>query len=92
MKTNEYFDGKVKSLAVENTEGIATVGVIVPGEYEFGTSTIEIMRVIFGSMDVQLPGSANWATYANGSTFRIEKGEKFKVRASMQVAYLCQYL
>ena len=31
FKVNEYFDGKVKSLAFKSMEGQATVGVMAPG-------------------------------------------------------------
>jgi uncharacterized protein YaiE (UPF0345 family) len=41
FKVNDYFDGKVKSLAFESEEGPATIGVMAAGEYEFGTSTKE---------------------------------------------------
>ena len=43
FKVNEYFDGKVKSLAFKTADGPATIGVMAPGEYEYGTSTVEIM-------------------------------------------------
>lgn len=39
FKTNEYFDGNVKSIAFTAANGHATMGVMAPGEYEFGTST-----------------------------------------------------
>lgn len=39
FKINEYFDGKVKSIAFETTECPATIGVMAKGEYEFGTSS-----------------------------------------------------
>jgi uncharacterized protein YaiE (UPF0345 family) len=35
----------------------ATVGVIAPGEYEFGTSTVEVMTVITGKLSALLPDS-----------------------------------
>jgi len=57
FKVNEYFDGKVKSIAFENSEGQATVGVIAKGEWEFATSTVEYMTVTSGKMTVLLPGS-----------------------------------
>ena len=56
FKVNEYFDGKVKSLAFESPAGPATIGVMAPGEYEFGTATLEIMQVISGKLTVKLPG------------------------------------
>ncbi len=45
LKVNEYFGGTVKSIALENMEGVATVGVMEAGEYEFGTGTIEPITV-----------------------------------------------
>jgi len=60
LKVNEYFGGNVKSIAVENEEGVATVGVMEAGEYEFGTSTIEIMTITGGTLDVMLPGESQW--------------------------------
>jgi uncharacterized protein YaiE (UPF0345 family) len=41
FKTNEYFEGNVKSLSFQGADGPATIGVMAKGEYEFGTSTIE---------------------------------------------------
>ena len=52
LKVNEYFGGRVKSIAVENEEGVATVGVMEAGEYEFGTSTVEIMTITGGTLEV----------------------------------------
>lgn len=89
--TNEYFNGKVKSIAFETADGPATVGVMAEGEYEFGTSTREIMSVTSGSMDVLLPGSDSWMTFAAGDEFMVEADQKFGVRVSVQTAYLCLY-
>jgi len=91
LKVNEYFDGKVKSIALENAEGNATVGVMEQGEYEFGTSTVEYMTVTSGSLNVLLPYSAEWVTYKKGETFIVAKNAKFKVKATGQVAYFCLY-
>jgi len=91
LKVNEYFDGKVKSIALENAEGISTVGVISAGEYEFGTATVEHMTVISGALNVQLPGSENWKLFGKSETFIVDKGQKFKVQAQEPTAYLCIY-
>jgi len=91
LKVNEYFEGRVKSIAVENEEGVATVGVMEAGEYEFGTSTIEIMTITGGTLDVMLPGEKEWTSYTKGISFEVENGIKFKVKAAAQVAYHCQY-
>ena len=57
LKVNEYFEGKVKSIAVENAQGKSTVGVMDVGEFEFGTNTIEHMTVITGLLTVLLPNA-----------------------------------
>lgn len=91
FKTNEYFDGKVKSIAFTTKEGPATVGVMATGEYEFGTDSIEIMSVVSGSMDIKLPGSDTWQTFQAGESFEVAKGVKFGVRIEVETSYLCLY-
>ncbi|WP_068471615.1 pyrimidine/purine nucleoside phosphorylase [Saccharicrinis aurantiacus] len=92
LQVNEYFNGTVKSIALENAEGNATIGVMEIGEYEFGTATIEHMTVTSGTLLVQLPGETEWKTFNKGETFIVEKDVKFKVKAEMQVAYHCLYV
>lgn len=91
FKTNEYFDGKVKSIAFETSEGHATVGVMAAGDYEFGTSTIEYMTVTSGEMDVMLPGETEWTNFKPFETFIVPAGVKFKVRVSGDTSYRCLY-
>ena len=62
FKVNEYFDGTVKSIAFGTAEGPATIGVMAPGEYEFGTAQREIMHVVSGALTVKLPESSDWET------------------------------
>lgn len=91
IKMNEYFDGKVASLALKGAEGDATVGVMKAGEYEFGTSTVEIMTVVSGTMNVKLPGETDWTTYKKTESFKVDKGVKFQVSVSEDTPYLCIY-
>ena len=91
FKVNEYFDGTVKSIAFEMTEGPATIGVMAPGEYEFGTAQLEVMHVVAGSLDVKLPGAIEWETFASGSKFTVPANSKFQLQVKMDTAYLCEY-
>lgn len=91
FKVNEYFDGKVKSIAFSNSEGTATIGVMAPGEYEFGTSTVEYMTVISGKLKVMLPGRSDWENFLPGQTFIVEKDKKFKLIVEEDSAYKCLY-
>lgn len=88
---NEYFDGKVKSIAFDSVDGNATVGVMAAGEYTFGTSSVELMTVISGQMQVKLPAADSWTTYASGETFQVEANVSFDVKMSSDTAYLCVY-
>jgi purine/pyrimidine-nucleoside phosphorylase len=91
FNVNAYFDGKVKSIAFDNSAGKFTVGVMAVGEYEFGTSTIEIMTVVSGKLIIQLPEISEWKKYNPGDSFTIEKNKKFKVKIEEPSSYLCQY-
>ena len=91
LKTNEYFGGKVKSIAFQTAQGPATVGVMAVGEYEFGTASVEIMTVTSGSLTAMLPGSGQWTTYAAGQSFTVAANQKFKVKADEETSYLCLY-
>ncbi|HSA97221.1 MAG TPA: pyrimidine/purine nucleoside phosphorylase [Acidobacteriota bacterium] len=91
FKVNEYFDGKVKSLAFQTAGGPATIGVMAPGEYEFGTSTVEIMTVVSGALTVKLPGGETWKDYRAGDSFTVGAGMKFQLKVGADAAYLCLY-
>jgi uncharacterized protein YaiE (UPF0345 family) len=91
FKTNEYFDGKVKSVAFQTVDCPATIGVMEKGEYEFGTAGIEYMTVTSGKMDVMMPGESTWKTYNEFETFVVEKDVKFRVRVNADTSYRCLY-
>jgi len=91
FKTNQYFDGKVTSLAFQTAEGPATIGVMAPGEYEFSTAKLEIMNVISGALLVKLPNSDDWMSYPAGTSFTVEANEKFQLKVAVDTAYLCLY-
>lgn len=91
ITVSEYFEGKVKSLGYQSSEGKSTIGVIERGEYEFGTSMHETMLIIDGELEAKLPGSNNWELFKEGQTFEIDANQSFKVRTSAQTSYLCRY-
>ena len=91
LKVNEYFNATVKSIAFANSEGTATVGVMEPGDYEFGTSSTEYMTVISGALRVLLPEAQDWRTYIKGDTFIVAANTKFKLIVTEQTAYSCFY-
>ena len=92
VEVNEYFDGKVKSLAVHASTGKKTVGVMEPGEYEFDTQTKEAITVISGEFSVYFAEYDEWEDFGAGASFEIPAGSKFKVKVTQDTAYLCEYL
>jgi uncharacterized protein YaiE (UPF0345 family) len=91
FKTNQYFDGKVVSIALESTEGKTTVGVMAAGEYEFGTGSVEVMTVIAGQLTILQPGETEWKTYKKFESFVVAKDVKFRVKCMEDTPYLCLY-
>ena len=90
MKHNRYFEDRVQSLGFEDAEGDATVGVIDPGEYSFGTSRRERMNVVSGVLWYRVPGK-QWLSAGAGEGFDVPAGVTFEVKAEKPVAYLCRY-
>jgi hypothetical protein len=92
FKVNEYFDGKVKSIAFTAGAAPATVGVMAPGDYEFGSGKREIMSVVSGKLTVKLPGGTVWKDLPKGSTFTVPPNSKFQLKVAEDTAYLCLYV
>ena len=91
FKTNEYFDGKVKSIAFQTASLPATVGVMAPGDYVFNTDDKEKMTVISGALTVKLPDSEHKQTFSAGESFNVPANSTFDVSVSEETAYLCLY-
>ncbi|NRB25055.1 pyrimidine/purine nucleoside phosphorylase [Shewanella sp.] len=91
LAVNEYFEGKVKSIGFQGEDKPASVGVMEPGDYEFGTAAPEVMIVVAGALTVLLPGSDSWQTFNAGTQFDVPGDAKFQVKVETQTAYLCLY-
>lgn len=91
LKINEYFDGNVKSIAFTTSECPATVGVMAPGEYEFGTSSTEYVTIVSGVMTVKLPGESAFKDYKPFDTFIVPQDSRFHLKIKEDAAYVCLY-
>jgi uncharacterized protein YaiE (UPF0345 family) len=91
FKINEYFDGRVASIAFQTATLPATVGVMAVGEFGFGTTQKETVTVVSGALTVKLPGSKDWKTYGQGDHFIVAANEKFQLKVDQETAYLCTY-
>ena len=93
LKHNSYFEGQVQSVGFERLGRRMTVGVIVPGEFHFGTDAPERMTVVSGELSARLPDSnGEWRRFPAGTVFEIPGKSGFDVRAAQPAAYLCEFL
>jgi purine/pyrimidine-nucleoside phosphorylase len=92
-KANVYFDGKVTSRTVLFLDGSKkTLGVMLPGEYEFGTADKEIMEILAGDLEVLLPGTPGWKAVSAGDVFEVPPQSKFSLRVKSLTDYCCSYI
>jgi hypothetical protein len=91
-EANIYFDGKVTSRAVKLSDGtVKTLGIMMPGSFEFGTEQHELMEITAGEMDVLLPGQTEWRTIHGGESFEVPANSSFKLEVKSVVDYCCSY-
>ncbi len=92
-KANVYFDGRVTSRTVVFPNGEKkTLGIMMPGEYEFGTADKELMEIIAGKLEVLLPDEDNWRTVEGGQSFEVKSDSKFKLVVKALTDYCCSYI
>ncbi len=92
-KANVYFDGKVTSRTIEFDSGeIKTLGVILPGEYEFNVGKKEIMEMIQGEAEVMVAGEDEWKAYSAGDVFEVPANSSFKIRTDSIADYCCSFV
>lgn len=91
LEVNSYFEGKVKSIGFNSGALPATVGVMRPGDYTFGTSEFEAMTVVSGTLLVRLPGSEQWKEFKDGEQFKVEANQEFQLKVAKDTAYMCTY-
>lgn len=91
-QANIYFDGQVTSRSIKFDDGtIKTLGIMMPGEYEFGTSEKELMEILNGELEVLLPGNDEWQAIKGGESFEVPANSKFQLKISTVTDYCCSY-
>lgn len=90
---NIYFDGKVTSRSIIFPDGSRkTLGIMLPGEYEFNTADKEIMEIISGDLDVLVSEEEGWKTVRSGESFEVPAQSKFDLRVNKITDYCCSYI
>ena len=89
---NIYFEGNVISRNIFLKDGSRkTLGVMLPGKYEFNTDAKELMEIISGKLSLKLQNSQDWKLIDKGMDFSIPKNSSFKVEVLELVNYICSY-
>lgn len=92
-KANIYFDGKVSSRTIVFADGSKkTLGVMLPGDYEFNTADKEIMEILSGDLEVMLPGASAWQTIHGGESFDVPAQAKFSLKIKTTTDYCCSFI
>lgn len=92
-KANIYFDGKVTSRNIFLKSGAKkTLGIMMPGKYEFGTEKKEIMEIVAGKLKILLAGEAEWQNIDSGMSFEVQANSKFKIEVFSLTDYCCSYI
>ncbi|PHS04149.1 MAG: hypothetical protein COA78_16960 [Blastopirellula sp.] len=93
VAANIYFDGKVTSRTITFADGSTkSLGIMLPGDYEFGTAEKELMEITSGDLEVKLPGSEDWQTVTGGQSFEVPGDAKFQLKIKTITDYCCSYL
>lgn len=92
-EANIYFDGNVTSRTVLFADGTKkTLGIMLPGEYEFGTAAAEVMEILAGELTVLLPGETGWKSFTANTTFQVPANSSFRLKVAKVTDYCCSYL
>jgi uncharacterized protein YaiE (UPF0345 family) len=92
-KANVYFDGNVTSRSIIFSDGSRkTLGIMLPGQYEFNTDEKEIMEIISGDLEVSLPGETGWRTVNEGEFFEVPAKSKFGLKIKQITDYCCSFV
>lgn len=93
VAANIYFGGNVSSRTIKFSDGTTkTLGVMLPGEYEFNTDKPELMEITSGKLDVQLAGEETPNAVQGGESFNVPGTSSFKVVVHEVTDYICSFL
>jgi len=92
-EANVYFDGKVTSRSIICADGSKkTLGIMLPGEYEFNTEAPELMEILSGKLTVLLPGGNGWQEIQGGESFEVPGSSKFSLKVKEITDYCCSFM
>lgn len=92
-KVNIFCEGKVQSRTLRYPDGkLQTLGVYMPGEFEFHSDTAEKVLITAGSVSVLFPSDSDWRIIKKGEIYDVPENTLFKVRCTEIAEYICDFL
>ena len=89
---NIYFEGNVISRNIFLNDGSRkTLGVMLPGKYEFNTNEKDLMEIISGKLSLKLQNYDDWKLIEKGMSFNVLKNSSFEIEVFELVNYTCSY-
>ncbi|NOX86494.1 MAG: pyrimidine/purine nucleoside phosphorylase [Chlorobi bacterium] len=86
----KYHGDRVQSLTYDDGKLAFSIGIIAPGEYEFGSIKKEIFTVTHGEISAWYEGGA-WTIASQGKGFEVPGHKNFKLKVEQVSAYICYY-
>jgi uncharacterized protein YaiE (UPF0345 family) len=91
-EANVYFEGQVTSRTVIFQDGSRkTLGIMLPGEYEFNTDEKELMEITSGELTVLLP-VGEWQSISGGESFEVPANSRFQLKVVKITDYCCSFI
>lgn len=91
FELKKYHGNRVMSLTYEDDNDSFSVGIISPGEYEFGAIRGEEFTVTSGLIKCLVEGESMWSTNKETATFKVPPRKNFKLSVDKTSTYLCYY-
>ena len=92
-EANVYFDGNVTSRTITFSDDTTkSLGIMMPGDYTFGTDKPELMEILAGELTDRPDGSDEWLVVKAGEAFNVPGNSSFDLKVVSLVDYCCSYL
>ena len=86
----EYYVEGETTITLEDSS-VQSLGIMLPGNYTFGTAEAEIMEILSGELEIKLPNE-NWKTLNTPETFNVPANSSFDLKITTVTDYCCSYI
>ena len=90
-KIREYHGSKVMSLTHEDDKDSFSIGIISPGEFEFGAISKEVYKVTSGEIEFWEEDEHHWRLIRVGKEFSVVDHKNFKMKTDKTSSFICFY-